>query len=85
MGSSPDDVRGLPSLQARKLKNWAKDLDEKLAANTAEHPDDDGESSEGGDSDNDRGSLRRVGAVGGEASMASRVASRCDSRDSLTR
>jgi len=67
------------------LKNWAKDLDEKLSKDTCEHPDDDGESSEGGDSDADRGSIKRAGAVGGEASLASRVASRCDSRDSLLR
>ena len=48
--SSPEDVGGHPSLHARKLKNLAKDLDEKLLTETFDDQADEDESSEG-DSD----------------------------------
>ena len=90
VGSSPEDgLGGLPSLQARKLKNLARDLDEKLLSDTFEdHAAEDDDSSEG-DSDSGDGGAQRIngsnGVSGADAAPASRVVSRCDSRDSLTR
>ena len=87
IGSSPEDVGGLPSLQARKLKNLARDLDEKLLSETFDQAEED-ESSEG-DSDSNDGQandpVNGLSVNGADAAPASRVMSRCDSRDSLLR
>jgi hypothetical protein len=69
-------------LQARKLKNLARDLDEKLLTETFDdHAEEDDDSSEG---DSDSGDGRNVVENGADCAPASRVVSRCDSRDSLT-
>ena len=76
--SSPDDIGGHPSLQARKLKNMARDLDEKLLTETL---DDHVEEEDSSDGDSDSVEIRHNGA---DCAPASRVVSRCESRDSLT-
>ena len=76
--SSPDDIGGHPSLQARKLKNMARDLDEKLLTETL---DDHVEEDDSSDGDSDSVEIRHNGA---DCAPASRVVSRCESRDSLT-
>jgi len=66
------------------MKNWARDHDKRPTSDTIAHQGEELDSSSY--SDNEGGSVKDIGeAVGEEPTLASRMVSRSNSRESLTR